>query len=498
MPAVLSPTHARLIEAQRKIPVDIAARMGLVSGVKDPDAMAFSYRKDGKLKFYKVLKEKLHPGGVREKFFHIDPPGETLFPFNVDCLKDWSRRQDVLVITEGEFDAMAVAAAGEAFVISVPNGANRDKVGEGAIDPLNDGGFSWLWQGPRLLPTINCFEKIILAVDNDAKGLVLREELAVRLGKQRCFGVEYPEGCKDANDVLVQHGESALQDVLLNAKRLVPDKLISFRDLPSGAPVVEYSTGWPDLDPHLRINIPELMVIVGPPGAGKSTFALVLGAQLAETHGMPGAILQFEDQPRRNYDDLVRFRLRKITDPTPDDRAKAEIWVDEMFRTIAPVELLEEEEDYNFQWLRDAVWEAVKIHGAMWVLLDPWSELEHVWGVNESETRYTNEALRQIKRMARTFNILIMIVVHPTKQAGQQRDIEQMSLYDSSGSASWKNKADHGIIVYRPDGGSPETIIKVDKCKNFRTMGMPGIVRMKYRQEHSEFLFAGKYVALVG
>lgn len=490
----LSETHARLIEAKRKIPADIAVEMGLVS--YGQDSIAFEYRRNGKCEFRKVMRAKYHSDGTREKSFHIDPPGATLFPFNLDSLSGWSRRQDVLIITEGEMDACAVRAAGEAFVISVPNGANRDKIGEGAIDPLNDGGFSWLWQGPRLLPTINCFEKIILAVDNDAKGLVLREELAVRLGKQRCFGVSYPEGCKDANDVLVHYGEEALQDVLLNAKPLVPDKLVSFRDLPGAREIIEYPV-WPEMKEHLRINIPELMIVTGAPGSGKSVFTLNLCAQLAETYNMPGAILQFEDQPQRNYADLVRFRLRNIKEPTDDDRARAEIWVEEMFRTVAPAELLEEEEDYTFQWLRDAIWEAVKRHGAMWVLADPFNEIEHCFGINETETRYMNEALRQIKRMARTFNILIIIVVHPTKQAGQQRDIEAMSTYDAAGSAAFKNKADHGIIVYRPEG-SQETLIKVDKCKNHRTMGVPGIVRMVYDAGGAEFRFVGKYVALLG
>ncbi len=72
-----------------------------------------------------------------------------------------------------------------------------------------------------------------------------------------------------------------------------------------------------------------------------------------------------------------------------------------------------------------------------------------------------------------------------------------MSTYDAAGSAAYKNKADHGIIIYRPEG-SKETLVKVDKCKNHRTMGIPGIVRMMYDPGTSEFRFAGKYVAMVG
>ena len=43
------------------------------------------------------------------------------------------------------------------------------------------------------------FKKIILATDDDQKGRVLRDELAVRLGRSRCWFVTYPKGCKVAN-----------------------------------------------------------------------------------------------------------------------------------------------------------------------------------------------------------------------------------------------------------------------------------------------------------
>src|SRR5262249_54058672 len=154
---------------------------------------------------------------------------------------------------------------------------------------------------------------------------------------------------------------------------------VSFRDIPQIAGMVEYPIwGERELDQlydNLRINIPELMIITGAPGSGKSSWALNICGVLAEKYGFKGAILQFEDQPMRNFEDLVRFRLRTIKKPTDEDIAKAQIWAEEMFRTIAPEETLGEGEDYTFKWLRDAIWEAVKRHGAMWVLIDPWNEI---------------------------------------------------------------------------------------------------------------------------
>jgi twinkle protein len=94
-------------------------------------------------------------------------------------------------------DCLSLHEAGIHNSVSVPNGAS---MGNQKLEYLD-----------------NCWEafegakRIVLAVDSDAAGLSLREELARRLGKERCYTVSYPDGCKDANDVLLKHGKEAVQ-----------------------------------------------------------------------------------------------------------------------------------------------------------------------------------------------------------------------------------------------------------------------------------------------
>ena len=45
-------------------------------------------------------------------------------------------------------------------------------------------------------------EKIIIATDDDRWKSNVRGE--VRRGRHKCYRFKYPEGCKDANDVLMQ------------------------------------------------------------------------------------------------------------------------------------------------------------------------------------------------------------------------------------------------------------------------------------------------------
>jgi twinkle protein len=71
--------------------------------------------------------------------------------------------------------------------------------------------------------------RVILATDNDAPGNALAEELARRLGRERCWRVRWPgnvhEGAqlqpdyrKDANEVLMADGPERLQMLLAAAE----------------------------------------------------------------------------------------------------------------------------------------------------------------------------------------------------------------------------------------------------------------------------------------
>jgi twinkle protein len=480
----LSIEHAKWLEAERKIPSEIAAQYGVLTSNGN---VAFAYRRNGDVAFLKVRRE-VESNGVRHKTFWIEPKGAELCLWNEDCLFEPSGAP--LIITEGEIDGLSFLAAGAAHVVSVPNGASG-RPGEGDVYPSKDRQFAYLWAGDKLKSGLGGFLKIVLATDDDVPGRILRDELAVRLGRSRCWYVTYPKGCKDANDVLVQYGLEALQRMITDAKPIVPSRLVPFSAIPSRAELPRYSSGWSGLDRHLIIVPPELLVVTGTPNAGKSQWILALCANLARVHGLKGAILQFEDKPDRNRSDLLRYARSWEGQEKGGIQGGAAAWVDRMFLTIAPVE--DEEADLDLEWLRDTIEEAATRHDCKWVLVDPWNEIEHVWRINETETGYTNQALRELKRLTRRFQIAVIIVAHPKKPGDIEKPIEKMSLYDISGSAAWKNKADHGIIVAREDPGTLETLIKIDKSKDFKTMGMPGVVRMRFVPERASFNYVGVY-----
>lgn len=483
----LSQPHAEWLETTRKVPCEIAAEIGIVSRGTD---LAFEYRKSGGSVFRKIRKNVHNEDGTQDKTYFIEPSGTPLFLFNEDCLNDPCGPNVPLIICEGEIDAASWMAAGATRVVSVPNGAPA-KPGEGDIVPADDRQFAYLWDGAKLKPGLQKFGKIILATDADKPGLVLRDELAIRLGRPRCYVVEYPTGCKDANEVLVKYGPDFLVHMIDNAKPMVPDRLVPLLDIPERGVRSIYSTGWAGLDAHLQIVPPELIVVTGIPNSGKSQWTLAMCMNLARIHGLRGAVLQFEDNPDRNRRDILKYARSWSSDERAGVGSDYHAWVRRMFFGISPKEDDDGEVNFDLKWLQTSIEEAATRHGCKWVLIDPWNEIEHVWNIRENETSYTNQALRELKRIARRFQIAIIIVAHPGK-AADGKQLEDLSLYDVSGSAAWKNKADHGIIVHRDKDDKSITFIKIDKSKDWATMGQPGTVKMQFAPERASFNVVGK------
>lgn len=492
-PDGLSDQHARWLEQVRKIPSEIAAECGVVT-LNGNLAYEFRDRK-GKLLY---RKSRIEDSNGSKRFVR-DRSGVPSVLWGLD--KYAPECADTITICEGENDRLALIAVGAVNVFSVPDGAQMPAPGEGDIDPLKDKAFAWLWDGDRLLPELRNAKKFILAVDSDDKGITLREELAVRLGRDLCYFVRYPQGCKDANDVLMREGEDALMNVLADARPIIPDELVRIGDLPEMPIRPSYSTGWgPDgangLDSMLTIRPPELMVVTGTPNAGKSQFVLPMLARMQLLHGLKSAFLQFEDTEERLVADLTRFAVKHGVVKYSSEAHK---WLDQWLFIVKPDESAEDvNKDRDLDWLKRTIHQAATRHNCKFVCIDPWNECEHMWEKNETQASYLNRAIKQIKALARRYNICIIIIAHPIVSSGRSHtSIDQWSLYDIDGGAVWNNKADHGIVLARVDsdatlsGDKRDVLVKVSKSKDWERMGRPGTARMRFIRESGDYEFVG-------
>jgi len=478
---------AHWIEGQRGIPVEIAAEHGLTSLNGHP---AFRFTDErGELLYHKV---RIARDG--SKTFRRDRKGVPAVLFNLACLAEPLPSEDTpLIICEGEIDALSWITAGATHVVSVPDGAQREEPGEGDIDPLQDTGFAWLWgHDGKLLPGLRQFRKIIIATDSDKAGDVLKEELAIRLGPHRCWQIRdgYGQGCKDANDALREYGVDQLVEILGRVKPYIPVDIVDMASVVSTVDRQCWEVGWPNLRDKLKLTTPELMIVTGEPGAGKSQWAYNLMLEMARLYRMNGFVIQFEDHPSRLKKDALAYAAqwsRRSQPDRPNCGDHPEEWLATRLYTVEPPAVGDDTPEMTMDWVKDKIEAAVYQKGCKIVILDPWNEIEHCWDRNKTETQYTNDALRELKGWARRLNICLIIVTHPSK-AVQSKDITEINLYDISGSNAWNNKADHGVVLKRvEDPEDPTRLtnlvhVKVTKSKDWSTMGVPGMCVLEFDQ----------------
>ncbi len=103
-----------------------------------------------------------------------------------------------VIIVEGEIDKLSLEEAGFRNVVSVPDGAPQ-RVREGGLPPpVDDTKYAYLWSCRAWLDQAL---RVVIATDNDAPGDALAEELARRLGRERCWRVKWASTWDDAQAV---------------------------------------------------------------------------------------------------------------------------------------------------------------------------------------------------------------------------------------------------------------------------------------------------------
>ena len=120
------------------------------------------------------------------------------------------------VIVEGEMDVLALHEAGIKNVISVPNGAT-----------LNNNNLDYL---DNCIDYFDDKQRIVLAVDADEPGQMLKQELVRRLGAEVCYLVDF-NGEKDANDYLLEHGAELLRNAIHSARPVPLENVSTLKDV---------------------------------------------------------------------------------------------------------------------------------------------------------------------------------------------------------------------------------------------------------------------------
>ena len=455
----------------RGIPVEVAETEGINKVCRKmpqtgqiEKCIVFPYSVEGEL-----VNRKYRDGA---KNFMLES-GARLVPWRIDHILKTAE----CIITEGEMDALSFLVTGYDNVISVPNGAQKN------LTYLDD----------FIETHFENKTRIYIAADTDAKGLELRAELVRRFGEEKCRIVTYDEGCKDANELLVQQGAEALKRAIHEAQEVPLEGIFTAADvredlealfekgLQKGA-----TLGMGELDDLLSVEAGRLMIVTGIPGDGKSEFLDEMAVHLSLKYDWRCAWFSPENFPvtlhhPKLIEKLVGKRFVKgLMKPMEFDAAVG--YLSHNFFDILP------EEGYRVDTILERAEALVRRKGIRVFILDPYNCLEHQIPTGQSETQYISEFLEKLRSFARRRQVLVVLAAHPTKMKRDPltKQFPVPTMYDISGSAAFFNKADFGIAIER-DRTKEVTRVHVQKVK-FRHLGQPGIASFKYNYHNGRFV----------
>lgn len=403
------------------------------------------------------------------KSFKLHAGSELIF-YNQDALLN---NEDIIIV-EGEIDALSFIQCGFDNVISVPNGANVK--------------LEYLDTYHELFDNI---KHIYLATDQDTKGIELRDELARRLGAERCLVVSFKD-CKDANAYLLKYG-SDFHDLIKNAVQIPTKGIVTVDNIELDIDDLFRNGQNPGktlnepFDELIRWETGRLAIVTGIPSSGKSEFVDYLTMKMNLLFGWKVAYFTPENYPLKyHYSKLFEKLIGKRFTSKTATEMDYEMAIDHIRNNFF---YILNEDDFTVDSMLLSAKILVKTRGIKVLVVDPYNRLEHQY--KDSETQYISRFLDKLTNFARFSDVLVILVAHPRKM---ERDamgkLKCPSLYDISGSSNFYNKCDYGFTIHRKTDGNNALLNEVEvhwqKVK-FKYLGNGGISELKYNFVNGRF-----------
>ena len=368
------------------------------------------------------------------KNFKLYKGAEKVF-YNINSIVGY----EYCIIVEGEMDALSLYEAGIENVVSVPNGAT-----------LNTNNLDYL---DSCIDYFEDKEKIIIAVDADEAGQALQRELVRRLGAEVCYLADF-NGCKDANEYLLEYGKEELAKRITKARPVPLENVTTFKDIEGEVTDFVtngfkpgYQIGLQNFDDIFSTYTGQFITVTGIPSSGKSDFVDQMCVGYNANYGWKTAFASPENAPTYLH---AHKLMRKVWQDMP---RKADIGGDKWNQVAEHVNdnfFFIDMERYTLESVLRKGAELVKRKGIKCLVIDPFNKVRDVDCKTEDVNRYTMEYLTKIEIFAKKYDVLVFIVAHPTKMyKGSDGQIEEPTMYNIKGGGEWYDASYHGILVHR-------------------------------------------------
>ena len=391
-----------------------------------------------------------------KKNFKLYKGAEKVF-YNINSIVGF----EYCVIVEGEMDVLALHEAGITNAISVPNGAtlgtNNLEYLDNCIDYFDDK------------------ERIIIAVDSDPAGQALQTELVRRLGSEVCYIASF-EDCKDANEYLLKYGPEALSQRISRSKPVPLENVTTFRDIEDEVTDFVrngfkpgFQIGLDNFDNIFSTYTGQFITVTGIPSSGKSDFVDQMIVGYNEKYGWKTAYASPENTPTYLHaHKLMRKTWQGM--PTVAD-INTERW-NQVADHVNDNYFFIDMERYTLDSVLRKGAELVKRKGIKCLVIDPFNKVRDNDASGDVNV-YTLEYLSKIEIFAKKYDVLVMVVAHPTKMYKDAKgNIEEPTMYNIKGGGEWYDASYHGLLVHR--NYEDKTVkVKVLKVK-FQNLGENG------------------------
>ena len=388
---------------------------------------------EGELVYVKYRQPVANPGKRKEWAEAGAPP----VLYGMDLCKPG----EPLTVTEGMVDAISLYEAGIRNVVSVPAGCEN---------------FLWI---EKCYDWCSQFDKIILFGDNDPPGRKMIKTLATRLGEERCWVVEeYPNGCKDANDILIQYGAEELVKCWKNNSEVPIQGVIDVTEIQYVDPttIPRIKTGIPKLEKAINgLEEGAVSLFSGAPGHGKSTLCgtLMLNAieqgytcvaysgELSPDLFQRWLLLQAAGSEwlTLQQDNLTGTQIPVV--PMPVRQRIFEWMHGKLYLFDSSADVSESIADSILSVFKSMA----KRKGAKLFIVD--NMMTALIDAIEDEYRAQAKFMAELKRFAMRYSAHVIVVAHPRKI----KQDATITNDDVAGTKYLTNLASNVIIVERPD-----------------------------------------------
>ena len=391
-----------------------------------------------------------------KKNFKLYKGAEKVF-YNINSIVGF----EYCIIVEGEMDVLALHEAGITNAISVPNGAT---IGTNNLEYLDN-----------CIDYFDDKERIIIAVDSDTAGQALQTELVRRLGSEVCYIASF-EDCKDANEYLLKYGPEALSQRISRSKPVPLENVTTFRDIEDEVTDFVrngfkpgFQVGLDNFDNIFSTYTGQFITVTGIPSSGKSDFVDQMVIGYNEKYGWKTAYASPENTPTYLHAHKLMRKtwqgMPTVADINSDRWNQVADHVNDNYFFI-------DMERYTLDSVLRKGAELVKRKGIKCLVIDPFNKVRDNDASGDVNV-YTLEYLSKIEIFAKKYDVLVMVVAHPTKMYKDAKgNIEEPTMYNIKGGGEWYDASYHGLLVHR--NYEDKTVkVKVLKVK-FQNLGENG------------------------